>query len=237
MVAAGLLLGALLHSTAGRAAVLDFDFATVSGGNPLPVETTVNGVVAHGFFLDNGQYRDADLWNNNGIDEHGLGVCSEGTAACTGMGDVNEVSNQLNLEVLRLTLPAGQKWSSLWVSSLDAGGSDNNEIGTLYWSNQAQPDLSTLSTQRVFSHNDLAGANEGNLFALPGFAATFDPTAKYLFFRAGVNPAGTDNDYLVWGGNLSAVPEPSALLSLLAGLVAVAAIGVRKTKNRGTDAT
>jgi len=219
---------------AASAAVLDFDFGTVSGGNPLASEITVSGVVAHGFFLDNGQFKDAVLWNNNTADEHGIGVCSEGTAACTGDGDVNEVSNQQNLEVLRLTLPAGKRWSSLWVSSLDDGGSANNETGTLYWSNQAQPALSTLISQRVFAHSDLSGADEGNLLALAGFAATFDPTAKYLFFRAGPNPAGTNNDYLIWGGNLSVVPEPSALLSLLAGLGTVGALVARKARNRGT---
>jgi hypothetical protein len=230
-----LLLGALLSCGAAGAAVLDFDFANVSGGNPLDSEITVGGVVAHGFFLNNGQYQDAVLWNNNSNDEHGIGVCSEGTAACTGVGDVNEVSNQQNLEVLRLTLPAANRWSSLWVSSLDAGGSGNNETGTLYWSNQAQPELSTLSTQRVFAHSDLSGANEADLLALPGFSATFDPAAKYLFFRAGPNPAGNQNDYLVWGGNLRPIPEPAALLALLAGLTAVRTLMVRGARKSRED--
>jgi hypothetical protein len=34
--------------------------------------------------------------------------------------------------------------------------------------------------------------------------ANFDPTANYLFFRAGPNPAGTDNDYLVWKATTAA---------------------------------
>jgi len=228
--AAGLLLAALLQSTFAGAAVLDFDFATVTGGNPLASEITVGGVVAHGFSLQNGQYQDANLWSNSTLAEHGIGVCSEGATACTGIGDVNELSNQLNLEVLRLTLPTGQKWSSLWVSSLDEGGSNNNETGTLYWSNLPQPDLSTLSTQHVFAHSDLGGLDEADLLALPGFPGTFDTSAKYLFFRAGPNLAGNNNDYLVSGGNLAAVPEPSSLACMFAGIAALVTLVARRRR-------
>jgi len=230
--AAGLLLAALFQSNFAGAAVLGFDFATVPGGNPLPSEITVGGVVAHGFFLQTGQYLDANLWANNAPAEHGIGVCSEGTIACGGTGDVNELSNQRNdgVEVLRLTLPTGRKWSSLWVSSLDVGGSNNNETGTLYWSNLPQPDLSTLSTQHVFSHNDLGGLDEADLLTLPGLTGTFDTSAKYVFFRAGINPAGNDNDYLIWGGNLAAVPEPSSLACMFAGIGALVTLAARRRR-------
>jgi hypothetical protein len=230
ILSAGLLLGALFPLHTARAAILDFDLSTAQG-NPVPSQVTIGGVTANGFVVNNGQYQNADLWSNNAGDEHGVGVCSEGSAACLGAGDVNEISNQLNSEVLRLTRPNGRTWTSLWVSSLDSGGSGNNETGTLYWSNLAQPDLSTLSTKRVFSHSDLGGATEGDLFTLPGFAGSFDAGAKYVFFSAGPNAAGTDNDYLVWGGNLSPVPEPSAVLAMLAGLGALVTSTGRRRRN------
>jgi len=224
------MLGAMFQSPPATAAIMDFDLAAVPG-NPIASPASAGGVVADGFtIINNGQYQAAPLWTSNVGDDHGMGVCSEGTSACLPTGDVSELSNQLNSEVLRLTRPNGRTWTSLWVSSLDSGGSGNNETGTLYWSNVAQPDLSTLSTKRVFSHSDLGGANEGNLFTLPGFAGSFDAGAKYLFFTAGPNPAGNDNDYLVWGGNLSPVPEPSAVLTMLAGLGALGTITMRRRR-------
>jgi hypothetical protein len=228
-VAAGLAVASLFQPPLAAAAVLDFDFTTIPGSNPLASQVNAGGVTAHGFFLDGGTYQDAALWKRNQSDDHGLGICSEKTDSCKeDGGDVNEISNQKNLEVLRLTLPSGKKWTSLWVSSLDDGGSKNNEMGTLYWSNLEQPDLSSLSSSFLFKHSNLGSEAEGNLFAISGFPAGFDPTAKYLFFRAGPNPDGQNNDYLVWGGNLSAVPEPSSTLMLLAGLAVTGSIALRR---------
>ena len=87
------------------------------------------------------------LYLRNVTSDHGLGVISNGETSAQG-GDYNELSNELNLEVIRLQKPTGDKWTSLWVSSLDSGGSGSAEVGTLYWSNSATPDLSTLSSSR-----------------------------------------------------------------------------------------
>jgi len=226
--AAGMFLSALIQSAS--AGVFDFDFAIAPGTNPLASEILMNGVSAHGFYIDSGQYKDAALWRRNESHDHGLGICSEGTQDCIdGKGDVNEISNQEKLEVLRLALPAGKKWTSLWVSSLDDGGSGNNERGTLFWSNNPNPDLANLpGAQFKFAHSLLNGAEEANLFALASFPVSFDPTIKYLFFRAGPNNSGVNNDYLVWRGTLSPVPEPSAGLAILMGCTALAMLRLRR---------
>ena len=118
-------------------------------------------------------------------------------------GDVNEISNQLNQDVLRLTKNnSGDTWTSLWVSSLDSGGSGGAEMGTLYWSNTATPNLSTLTTNFTFKFGDFGAAVQGNVLSLPA-AANFDPTAKYVFFIAGPNACGNNNDYLFWKATTS----------------------------------
>ena len=226
VLAAGFAFASVLHPPLAAALVLDFDFTTLSGSNPLGVEESAGGVTAHGFVIEGGTYHDARLWKRNERHDHGVGICSEGKDACIhGGGDVNEISNQMNLEVLRLTLPTGKKWTGLWVSSLDAGGSGSDETGTLFWSSLEKPDLSRLSaTSFTFKHSDLGATDQGNLFAVPGFPPRFDASATYLFFRAGVNPDGNDNDYLVWGGDLGVVPEPTGMLMIAAGLIAMGSI-------------
>src|SRR2546423_473294 len=106
IMTAGLLLGTLLQSSPAGAAVLDFDFATVGGGNPLASQITVGGVTANGFVVSGGVYTPAPLWKNTIAGENGIGVCSENAGnpnACAGFEEVNELSNQANPEVLRLT--------------------------------------------------------------------------------------------------------------------------------------
>jgi len=166
------------------------------------------------------------LWLRNDPEDLGLGYCSEGsncgTTSTLGNGDWNELSNNYKDEIIRLTLPTGKVWTDIFVSSLDAGGSGNNETGTLYWSDVANPNLNTLTTKAIFSHNQIdppGGAEvvEGSIWSqLSGI----DVDAKYLFFRAGPNPLGTNNDYLVWGVSLAnPIPEPQTYAMLLAGLL------------------
>ncbi|HLO85900.1 MAG TPA: SdrD B-like domain-containing protein, partial [Nostocaceae cyanobacterium] len=161
--------------------------------------TTANGVKAEAFYINNGyQSTNTFLWQRNQADDQGLGVWSNGEPnPITSGGDVNELSNQLNQEVIRLTKADGEKWTSLWVSSLDGGGSGNAEKGTLYWSNSATPDLNTLTTKFTFQYGDFGSDVEGDLLKLSK-SSSFDANAKYLFFIAGPNAAGTNNDYLVW---------------------------------------
>ncbi len=173
------------------------DFTTFGANNtPQAQNVTVNGVRADAFYVDGSGYETANttLFLRNEPNDHGLGIVSNGEVASQG-GDVNEISNQLNLDVLRLKKNAGDTWTSLWVSSLDSGGSGGREMGTLYWSNSPTPDLSKL-TGFTFKFGDFGSSVEGDLLTL--HPAGFDATAQYLFFRAGPNPCGTNNDYLFW---------------------------------------
>ena len=175
------------------------DFTSLGANNTtLAQNVTVNGVRADAFYLSGASYltTNTTLYLRNEPNDNGLGVVSNGENPTLG-GDVNELSNQANLEVIRLTKAANDKWTSLWVSSLDNGGSNSMEMGTMYWSNSATPDLSTLSASSfTFKYSDFGTSSEGNVLSLN--LANFDATANYLFFRAGPNAAGTDNDYLVW---------------------------------------
>jgi len=239
LAVARLVLVFLLFATAeAGAVVLDFDFArTKLGRNPLSNLVVAGEVRAEAFIYAGGRFTSTLLWQRNRKNDHGLGVCSEGRKSCKrGKGDVNEISDQVNPGLLRLTLPDGKCWAGLWVSSLDSGSSGGSELGTLYWSDLAQPDLSAL-TGFSFQFGDFGTAVEGDLVALPGLAAAgFDSEAKHLFFRAGPNPAGTNNDYLVWGGNLAPVPEPSSLASIIIGLAAVVGLYCRRAAARLTEA-
>ncbi len=190
-------------ATVGMASLVEkvSNFGAGTENTGLGQNISVNGVRADAFYMPSaGVYAttNTQLWQRNVSDDHGLGVSSNGEPnPATSGGNVNELSNQVNAEVIRLTKADGDKWTALWVSSLDGGGSGGAEMGTLYWSNTANPNLSTLTTKFSFKYGDF-GPNtaEGNVLALnpPGF----DGTAKYVYFVAGPNVAGCDNDYLVW---------------------------------------
>jgi hypothetical protein len=216
---------ALLFPLAGSAAPTTFDFTTLNFGannTALASSETVAGVLAEGFVTGVGfsTFTAVPLWLRNQPNDHGLGVCSEGATNCqTGGGDINELSNQNASEAIRLTLPVGAVWTQLWVSSLDDGGSNNNESAILYWSNT--PTGFTAANSFAFDYNDINPAVETQgLLSLPA-ASGFNASAPYLLFVN--NPAnGTNNDYLVWGGQYQAplqqVPEPGTLALVGAAL-------------------
>jgi len=194
------------------------DFSTVGSpsifNSTAQNSATVGGITIDAFTYSAGTYAPSQLWlRKDG--ELGFGVCSEGSSCgspgTTGNGDYNELSNEQNPEVIRLTRPSNMQWSDLFVYSLDSGGSHSNESGILYWSDSATPVLGSL-TGAQFSHNSL-GANYGSIWN----QVHPDPNAQYLFFTPDAGN-GTNNDYLVWGANVSAVPEPATYALLLAGL-------------------
>jgi hypothetical protein len=198
------------------AIAIPFDFTTLAGGvnnTLLSNSVTVNGVTADGFDIT--ASTTAPLWLRNQDNDHGLGVCSEGEEACaSGGGDVNELSNQADVEGIRLTLPSNSKWTELWVSSLDSGGSNSNESGILLWGND--PTVFSFANSFVFSFGNISPAVEGDILTLAA-ASGFDPTAKYVLFINDISN-GPNNDYLVWKGaytsTLREAPEPGTYLLL-----------------------
>jgi len=235
-----MLAGALALATPMAAQAVDFDFTSLPGNGDIGHTQTVNGITATAFSystVTNG-YTDASLWlRKDGPNDNGLGVCNSLETNCAnGGGDVNEISNQLYnnyhvFDVLTLENTNGGNWSSLWVSSLDGGGTGGDEQGVIAWSDTN--DFSGASSF-VFKYSDLGGAAFGDLFTQTDLLTTggFDTSAKYLAFASNNgNCSGGDslsvtngstgtcnNDYLVWKGSVS-VPEPSTLalfgLSLL----------------------
>jgi hypothetical protein len=218
------------------------DFSTIPGTNPIGSTASLDGVTIKAFI--NGFTTPSQLWKRtDGPTEDGLGVCSEGTSACTtGGGDINEVSNQSpNTEWLVLNRPATDMWSGVWISSLDFNGTGHAESGTIYWSNT----LGDLSNSLTFDASEFPGAN-GNLFTLLT-AAGFDPFASFLMFTSTAtanNP--NNNDYLVWGVDLTSClnlpggcpgvtgfpsPEPLTLSVFGAGLAGAAFLRRRKKKS------
>lgn len=221
-----LYLAAALAAFGGVAqAAPPIDFTTIPPGTnnqPLAHSETAGGVTASAFVYNGGtSYTDVILWLRNQTNDHGLGVCSEGNSTCkSGGGDVNELSNQLKDEVIRLTAGTLNLWTDVWVSSLDTGGSNDLEQGIVYWSNSATPDLSALTGIEIDKNDITGGGVEGSIWKHL-VANGFDASADYIFFRA--DPLNTEggkanNDYLVWGVGTQPVPEPGTYALMGVGL-------------------
>lgn len=222
------------------------DFSGLGGSNPqgstLGPSVATGGITISGYVTNFST--PAPLWvRNDGLPEEGLGVCSEGTTNCsTGGGDQNELSNETNLEWIVLSRPANEAWLSLWVGSLDSGGTNLNETGTLYWSNT----LGDLTTGHFsFASSDFSPNAYGNIEGLAqATAAGFNPFANFLMFRAGLPGEGTgnNNDYLVWGASLFSceacgvnnipTPEPITLSLFGAGLAGAVALRRRRRTDK-----
>ena len=199
------------------------DFSTLGNNVGVGSTKTVNGVTAEAAYVSGSTIGSATLWARNSGEDKGLGVISRYEDSAGGEA-VTGLSNQKNMEVIRLSKDAGDQWSSLWVSNLDANGSGGAEIGTLYWSDNPMPDLSTLTTKFTFKYGDFGvGAETGDILSLR--PSTFNADAKYVFFVAGSNPNGSNNDFLVWKAgtvpaqisNTAKVTPPSTFIDTNSG--------------------
>ncbi|MCU0870234.1 MAG: PEP-CTERM sorting domain-containing protein [Burkholderiales bacterium] len=233
-------IAAALAAVAGAAhAAPPIDFSSIPPGTnntALNATETLGGVTADGLIYGGGTaFKSVILWLRDQKNDHGLGVCSEGADACkTGGGDVNELSNQKNDEVIRLTAGPLSIWTDVWVSSLDAGGSNDLEQGLVYWSNSATPDLSVLKPIEIDMGDITGGGVEGSIWKHL-IANGFDATADYIFFRAdptNLEGGKANNDYLVWGVGTKPIPEPGTYALMGVGL-ALTAFAFRRTAHQG----
>jgi hypothetical protein len=155
----------------------------------------------------------SDLWARSETNDHGLGVCSTDEANCTpsttggyvgGGGDRNELSNQRNLEAILLTRPDDFKWTSLWVSSLDSGGTGRSEEGVFFYGDTDDVASLLLGTGVDFAYS----AGDPVEIKLDSLITDMIAASKYLLFtHRPKDDVGDNNDYLVWKGAIEQVPE------------------------------
>ena len=224
-----LVVSALAASPAKGATIVDFASVLVPGDQGSSTYVHGSGLQATGLYFDtvSGLWKPANLYARNQSDDHGLGVCNPLEKPCPGPdggGDVNELDNMGQDELIRLLLPAGFKWVSVQISSLDNNSSSSSglfERGELWKSFNADPGLGFDSVLWSF---DPSGGGEPS-FLIPASAST----SPYLFFRPydwlneGTNK---NNDFLVYQVVIDRVktPEPVSLGLLALGLVALSAV-------------
>jgi hypothetical protein len=204
-----------------------YNFASLSGGNKVTIlgtgPSTIGPVSAQGFSFKGGTWLPDRLTARNEPDDRGLGVCSETDSQCrmglTGGGDWNELSQLVNNEAILLSLAPGWRWTELWLSSFDSGGTGGSEEGKIYWGNSLAIATLLSTSGLTFDFGAFGSAVEGNILSLAG-SSVVNRNARYILFVPD-GPVGDNNDYLVYGASAVQVPEPATIGLLAVGLGAV----------------
>ena len=199
------------------AVTIDFNSgSTGNTGSPTFTDATT-GLTVHGYYLDASSWADANLFRRDEIGDRGLGICnpleaSAGGGDCAaGNGDVNELDNLDQTEIMALELPAGYRWVSVAVSSLDTNDGDGNgpERGILY----ANPDDNFGTTPGAIGAiviQNLTGSGNGTDAEQTINIPPANGTSPFLVFEPyDFTNSGNDatNDYLVWSATIEPIEE------------------------------
>jgi PEP-CTERM motif len=195
------------------------------------------GLKVTGYYLNSSNvWTPANLFRRDeDPNDVGFGVCNpiEGSSCGTGSGggDINELDNSGQRELIRLTLPTGYTWVSVGVSSLDTnGGVGSPESGRLFADSNGIASTTAGASGDTLITSFTGSSNPNLQLTIPGG----DASSPYLFFEP-FNPNGsTNNDFLISNAVIQStgksgqgtVPEPATLVLLGSGL----ALAVRKRR-------
>jgi hypothetical protein len=240
---------AILAFLAISASATTVSFVPPAGGFPSgggflagnATTVTIGGIAINGYTLSGGSNPSnlvaAPLFGRHETGDSGIGICSAGES-CTvpGGGDSNELSNEHNQEVLRLTLPSGSTWLSVTLSSLDNNGGGAPERGLILTDGPnntfsvicAFAGAGPAASGSLTSCTQSGGTGVEPVFSIP----TTYAGSLHLYFAPfdWLNGTNTNNDFLVQAASISStVPEPGSLALIGSGLIAIAG-AVRRSK-------
>jgi hypothetical protein len=191
---------------------VNFNSGTTGNTGSATFTDGATGLTVHGYYLDGGSWADANLYRRDTVGDRGFGICNPLEASAnggdcpSGNGDINELDNLGQTEIMALELPAGYRWVSVAVSSLDTndGDSAGPERGLLY----ANPDDSFGTTPGAIGATviqNLTGTGTGTGAEQTINIPQANETSPFLVFEPydhTTNSPDATNDYLVWSATI-----------------------------------